>query len=152
MVIDQFVPTLFETIENASKEDQILLDQFDEEQHRNQLWFLTTPKIIENFIWTEQIRQRIHQREDLLKFDRFSQNQSSQLLIQQFLKREENLEKKLNELIEKLNRQWIDRFRQDDLLHLNEPLLRKENEYYVVNMKIEVICSILNFLDTLSFV
>lgn len=54
------------------------------------------------------------------------------------LHREHELQTKLNDFIEKVNREWIDRFQKENLLHLNEPLLRKENEYYLVNMKVEV--------------
>lgn len=39
----------------------------------------------------------------------------------------------------------MDLFHKEDLLHLNEPLLRKENEYYIVNVKSEVSIKIILF-------
>ena len=51
---------------------------------------------------------------------------------------EEDLLKKLDEFMEQTNQQWIESFRKQDLLHLNEPLLRKEDNYYLVNIKPEV--------------
>ena len=57
---------------------------------------------------------------------------------------------KLDNFIEELKQRWIDLFRKENLLHLDEPLLRKENEYYLVNIKLEVI-SIAIFLKVVQF-
>lgn len=55
------------------------------------------------------------------------------------IEQEENLQKKLDDFIENINQQWIDSFKKENLLHLNEPLLRKQKDYYTVNIKSEVI-------------
>jgi len=49
----------------------------------------------------------------------------------------------LDDFIENTNKQWIDLFTKGNFLHLNEPLLRKEDEYYIVNIKSEVIVEII---------
>ncbi len=57
----------------------------------------------------------------------------------QILEHERNLQKQLDDFIETTNKQWIRSFQQENFLHLNEPLLRKEDKYYLVNIKSEVI-------------
>lgn len=120
-VIDQYEPILFDAVEDALKEDEILFEEYEE--HRRHSWLLTMPKIIADLTWIEQLRQRIRQRDGL---------------CQRSPDRQQKLQKRLDEFIEKTNQNWIDQFQKEDLLHLNEPLLRQDNHYYVVNMKIEV--------------
>lgn len=46
----------------------------------------------------------------------------------------------------------MDSFEKENLLHLNEPLLRKENQYYIVNIKPEVIRKKKNLQILVSFI
>jgi hypothetical protein len=55
------------------------------------------------------------------------------------LEQERDIQKSLKDYIENTNKQWINIFQKENLLHLNEPLLRKEDKYYLVNIKPEVI-------------
>jgi hypothetical protein len=55
------------------------------------------------------------------------------------LEQERDIQKSLKDYIETTNKQWINIFQKANLLHLNEPLLRKEDKYYLVNIKPEVI-------------
>jgi hypothetical protein len=57
----------------------------------------------------------------------------------QILEHERNLQKQLDDFIETTNKQWIRSFQHENFLHLNEPLLRKEDKYYLVNIKSGVI-------------
>ena len=120
-VIDQCAPALFDAMDDVLKKDELLFEEY--EQHRRHSWLLTMPNIIADLTWVEQLRQRIHQRDDL---------------GQRIPHREQNLLKRLDEFIERTNREWMEQFQKEDLLHLNEPLLRQDRHYYIVNMKIEV--------------
>ena len=61
------------------------------------------------------------------------------------MEQQSSLQSKLDEFIENANTQWMTSFKKENFLHLDEPLLRKENDYYVVNIKSEVMENMIIF-------
>ena len=59
-------------------------------------------------------------------------------MFDQVVEHERMLQTKLNDFIQQINQQWAMKLKNDNLLHLDEPLLRKEKAYYFVNIKKEV--------------
>ena len=60
-------------------------------------------------------------------------------MYEQVVEQERMLQKKLTDFIEQINQRWTAKLENDNLLHLAEPLLRKEKAYYFVNIKKEVL-------------
>ena len=59
-------------------------------------------------------------------------------MYEEILQRERDLQGKLKDFVENSIDQWKRAFEKADYLHLNEPLLRKEGKYYIVNIQPEV--------------
>lgn len=59
-------------------------------------------------------------------------------MYRDLLQRERDLQMKVKNFIESIIEQWMRSFDKEDFLHLNDPLLRKEKRYYVINVKSEV--------------
>ena len=71
-----------------------------------------------------------------MKRMRFSVEENS--MYREMIQRERDLQEKLKSFMENTIERWMRSFENEDFLHLNEPLLRKEKKYYVVNIKPEV--------------
>ncbi|CAF3388923.1 unnamed protein product [Rotaria sp. Silwood1] len=133
-VINEYTNTLLNIIENALNEDQILFDEYIKDS--SSIWLLSMPKLISHYRWIEQLRQRIYNQIEPLKT--IDINIKDNDIYKRILEQEKNIQIKLHNFIENINQQWINLFQKENLLHLNEPLLRKENEYYIVNIKSEL--------------
>ncbi len=64
-VIDKYIDTLLNIIENALNEDEILFDEYIKDSHST--WLLSMPKFIADLRWIEQLRQRINSQIEPLK-------------------------------------------------------------------------------------
>ena len=56
---------LLKAIENALNEDQSLLTEYSDDSRS--VWLLFMPKFVADLTWTEQLRQRVAQRAELLR-------------------------------------------------------------------------------------
>lgn len=56
-------------------------------------------------------------------------------IYEQIVRREKDLQEKLKNFITKTIDEWKHSFEKENFLHLNEPLLRKEENYYIINIK-----------------
>ncbi|CAF3706752.1 unnamed protein product [Rotaria sordida] len=133
-VINEYTNTFLHIIENALNEDQLLFDEYIKDS--NSIWLLSMPKLISHYRWIEQLRQRIYNQIEPLKI--IDINIKDNDIYKRIVEQEKNIQIKLDNFIENINQQWINLFQKENLLHLNEPLLRKENEYYIVNIKSEL--------------
>lgn len=151
--MNEYTNTLLNILEYVLNENQILFDEYMKDSQS--VWLLSMPKLISDSIWTEQLRQRIKNQIEPLKnidieyislsflnssyYDCFRIKDNE--IYKRILEEEKHLQKKLDNFIDKTNQQWIANFQKQNFLHLNEPLLRKEDTYYLVNIKPEVIIS-----------
>ncbi|UJR10317.1 hypothetical protein I4U23_014523 [Adineta vaga] len=127
-VVNEYMNTLLNIIEHGLNEDQCLFDDYLKDSHS--AWLLTMPKLIVDLTFADQLRHRINNQIEPLKI---INNDTYKRILEQ----EQNLLKKLDDFTTNTNQQWITSFKTQNLLHLNEPLLRKDNSYYLVNIKSE---------------
>ena len=135
-VIDEYTGPLLSTIENALKEDKILFDDYLRDSRTT--WLLTMPKFIADHLWIEQFSQRVRHRIEPLKIIDGSNSKHKDVYVQ-VLEQERTLQRAAKEFLETTNDRWRSKLQTENLLHLNEPLLRKEKDYYLVNVKPDVI-------------
>jgi hypothetical protein len=140
--IDQYKNTLLNIIENELIEDKILFDEYINNSHSP--WLFSMSKFISDLRWIEQLRQRIKNQIEPLKLIDIKTNFNikNNDIYNQILEQERNLQKQLDDFIANTHKQWIQSFQNENFLHLNESLLRKEDQYYFVNIKSEVNCKI----------
>lgn len=133
-MLSEYTDTLLNTVESALIEDQLIFDNYA--KNARSTWLLSMSKLIADLTFAEQLRHRVNAEVEPLKTIDFSLKETEG--YERVMEQQRRILEKLADFIERTNQQWIDSFTEQDLLHLHEPLLRKQGQYYLVNAKPEV--------------
>ena len=135
-MIDEYTGSLLKATENALKEDKLLFDDYLRDWRST--WLLTVPNFIADHLWIEEFSQRVRQRIEPLKAIDGSHSKHKDV-YEQVLEQERTLQRAAKDFLQTTNDRWRSKLQTENLLHLNEPLLCKAKDFYVVNVKPNVI-------------